>query len=377
MYNRTETLSGAEARAFLRNWLRENGIASRLADSLTMGELNEAWVDQSNATLEKLRARGASPAAPAPAPAAGNETAAALMLQALSLVQGKAALDEDRVRELIAERLQPLETRYTFVLEQGKEAKTERREHAFFPLVLACLKAGIHMWIVGPAGSGKTSLVGAAASLLGREHRSVSVCAQTTKTDLLGFIDANGIYRPTAFREAFEKGLVFCLDEADAGNPNVLAVLNSALANGEMTFPDGQVKRGEGFVCIAAANTWGNGASGGYVGRNQIDAATLDRFFFLELPLDEGLEASFLGVEGIASPAFDLSEAGTVSALGWLQEVHAARRNAEKHGLKVVISPRASLMGAKLAALGVGRFWLKKGLLSKSLDSVSAGKLLS
>jgi cobaltochelatase CobS len=388
MYNRNETLSGAEARAFLRNWMRENGVASRLTDTLTMAELNACWLDQTNETLNSHREQPAKapfqPIHTNPLPAgslpAGNETAAALMLQALSLVQGsgKAALDEDRVKELIAERLKPTEVKHTFILEAGKEVKTERREHAFFPLVLACLKAGVHLWLVGPAGSGKTSLVGSAAALLGKEHRSVSVCAQTTKTDLLGFIDANGVYRSTPFREAFEQGFVFCLDEADNGNPNVLAVLNAALANGEMSFPDKQVKRGEGFVCVAAANTWGNGATGGYVGRNQIDAATLDRFFFLELPLDEGLEASFVGVEGVSSPAFVLAEGGIPTSAGcWFEQVQTARKNAEKHGLKVVVSPRATLMGSKLASLGVGFAWLRKGLLSKSLDKVSAEKLFA
>jgi len=376
MYNRNETLSGAEARAFLRNWLRENGVASKLADSLTMAELNEAWTDQSNTKLESLKTERAAVPASVPA-AAGNETAAQLMLQALSLVQTKAALDENRVKELIKEHSQPKEIRHSFVLKDGEEAKTTgRREHAFFPLIVACLQAGVHTWLVGPAGSGKTSVVGAAASLLGKEHRAVSVCAQTTKTDLLGFIDATGVYRSTAFREAFEKGFVFCLDEADNGNPNVLAVLNAALANGEMTFPDRTVKRGDGFVCVACANTWGTGASGGYVGRNQIDAATLDRFFFLELPLDEGLEASFLGFSDIPSPAFDLQEGDVPSSRAWLECVRLARRNAEKYSLKVMIGTRAVIMGEALARIGVGKDWLHKGLLFKSLEKTSQDKLL-
>jgi energy-coupling factor transporter ATP-binding protein EcfA2 len=379
MYNRNETLSGAEARAFLRNWLRENGVASKLADSLTMSELNAAWLDQSNETLQSLWDRPEkAPSLPSVPAAAGNETAAALMLQALSLVQGntKQTLDEDRVIQLIRENSQPRDVRYTFTLQAGKEVKTERREHAFFPVVMACLQTGTHMWLVGPAGSGKTSLVGSAAALLGKEHRAVSVCAQTTKTDLLGFIDANGVYRSTAFREAFERGFVFLLDEADNGNANVLAVLNAALANGEMTFPDKTVKKGEGFVCVACANTWGTGASAGYVGRNQIDAATLDRFFFLELPLDRGLEASFLGFDDIASPVFDLSEGGIPSKRDWLESVYLARDNAERFQLKVMIGTRAVIMGAALAALGVGRRWLNAGLLFKSLEKTSQAKLL-
>ncbi len=89
MYNRNENLSGAEARAFLRNWLRENGVASKVADSLTMAELNEAWTDQSNQALASLKDRKESAAVKpvASIPAAGNEAAASLMLQALSLVQ--------------------------------------------------------------------------------------------------------------------------------------------------------------------------------------------------------------------------------------------------------------------------------------------------
>ncbi len=381
MYNRNETLSGAEARSFLRNWLREAGVASKLADSLTMAELNEAWTDESNTALLALVNRPE----PKPAPvvsslSAGNETAAALMMQALAMVQPKApALDEARILELIREHApkpEPSVVHYSFTTAAGT-VTTERREHSYFPLIVAALSTRTHLWLVGPAGGGKTSLVGAAAGVLGLEHRALSVCAQTTKTDLLGFIDATGVYRGTAFREAFEKGFVFCLDEADGGNPNVLAVLNSALANGEMTFPDATVKRGEGFVCVACANTFGNGATGGYVGRNQIDAATLDRFFFLNLPLDQGLEASLVGVSGVESPAFDMAAGGTRTAAGWLWFVQKAREGAEKHGVKVVISPRATIGGAKLAAAGVGLEWLKKGFLFKALDSLSAEKLLS
>jgi len=337
-----------------------------------MAELNAAWLDITDYTLDSLRSRRES--APQAAVVSGNETAASLMLQALSLVQNKGALDEDRVIELIREHAKPSDVRFSFTLPFGS-VQTERREHVYFPLVVAALTANVHLWLVGPAGSGKTSLVTAASKVLGRECRSMSVCAQTTKTDLLGFIDAQGTYRTTAFREAFEQGFVFCLDEADNGNPNVLAVLNSALANGELTFPDRTVRRGEGFVCVAAANTYGQGATGGYVGRNQIDAATLDRFFFLHLPLDEGLEASFLGID-LPSPFFLLEEGGAITPEAWFEIVRKARNAAEAHGIKAIISPRATLMGARLASLGVGKAWLEKGLIVKSLPADSASKLL-
>jgi hypothetical protein len=94
--------------------------------------------------------------------------------------------------------------------------------------------------------------------------------------------------------------------------------------------------------------------------------------------LDEGLEASFVGVHsGVESPYFYMEAGGVMSPAGWLKSVQTARANAEKHGIKVVISPRATIGGAKLAAAGVGVDWLKKGFLFKALDSLSAEKLLS
>jgi cobaltochelatase CobS len=143
----------------------------------------------------------------------------------------------------------------------------------------------------------------------------------------------------------------------------------------DRTFPDKTVKRHPDFVTVACANTFGGGATSQYVGRNPIDAATLDRFFFVTIPYDEGLEASFIGIEGVASPSFDLSEGGACSELDWFEVVTKARKAAETNGIKAVISPRATMAGAKLSKLGVGKAWLVKGLITKSLDAVSVGKL--
>jgi hypothetical protein len=41
------------------------------------------------------------------------------------------------------------------------------------------------------------------------------------------------------------------------------------------------------FVCIAAANTFGTGADRQYVGRNQLDESTLDRFRIGQIELDD------------------------------------------------------------------------------------------
>ena len=79
------------------------------------------------------------------------------------------------------------------------------------------------------------------------------------------------------------------MDEVDCGNPNVLCVLNAALANKKMLFPGQKkmIKCHKNFRVIACGNTWGNGKCGDYAGRNRLDAATLDRFVGIEVDVDE------------------------------------------------------------------------------------------
>jgi cobaltochelatase CobS len=88
----------------------------------------------------------------------------------------------------------------------------------------------------------------------------------------------------------YEDGGVFLFDEIDAADSNTLLVLNSALANGQMALanrPDAPVARKHpDFVAIAAANTFGTGADRQYVGRNQLDESTLDRFRIGQVEMD-------------------------------------------------------------------------------------------
>jgi MoxR-like ATPase len=86
---------------------------------------------------------------------------------------------------------------------------------------------------------------------------------------LTGFKSASGEYISTEFREAFEKGGLFLFDEIDASYPQAVLAFNAALANDYMDFPDKRILRHKDFYCIAAANTFGQGADRQYIGRNQ------------------------------------------------------------------------------------------------------------
>ena len=104
------------------------------------------------------------------------------------------------------------------------------------------------------------------------------------------------VFLGTQFLDCYENGGVFLFDELDAADSNVLLVINSALANGHLSVPsrhDNPVaKKHPDFVCIAAANTYGRGADRQYVGRNELDESTLDRFRIGTVPMDydESLE---------------------------------------------------------------------------------------
>ena len=252
--------------------------------------------------------------------------------------------------------------------------KPSKREHFMLPLVLACAKAGIPALLVGPAGTGKSTLCESVAKYLDLDFDGMSFGPQTSKADLLGFVDASGTYQESALVRLATQGGLFLGDELDAGHAGVLTTLNMALANGHISTPRGLLKKHISFYFIAAVNTYGNGASREYVGRNQLDAATLDRFAAIDLPLDEGLEAHICGIEGVASPSLDLTAGGLVSPREWLEIVRKFRAALEKLKIRAIASPRASLYGTKLCG-AVGKTHLLKMLLFKGLDSDAVARI--
>jgi hypothetical protein len=167
---------------------------------------------------------------------------------------------------------------------------TDGLRHKSFDEILKYIAANISTILVGPAGSGKTQIAVQCAEALGRTHYSISVNEHTSKTDFMGYMDANGKIVKTNFRTAFEEGGVFIIDEIDAANPNILTIINSALSNGFCPFPDGMVARHNDFLCLCTANTFGEGESVHYIGRNILDAATKDRFATVFVDYDSEIE---------------------------------------------------------------------------------------
>lgn len=216
------------------------------------------------------------------------------------LLSGKVnvANDDSQLREVIdalAKRVATLEANKPQVVKHqiqvnNLEPVNVGLVHRMTETVIEMLSVGLNVFLYGPAGTGKTSIAKVAAKALQVPCYCQSVCAQSSVIMLSGYQDAHGNYVPSAFRKAYEHGGVYCLDEIDAGNANVLTWLNSAIDNGECTFPDAVIKRHVNFYCIATGNTVGNGATKEFLGRNPIDGATLNRFRRVEIDIDPSLE---------------------------------------------------------------------------------------
>lgn len=206
---------------------------------------------------------------------------------------GKSILQLDVIREIIAELAEEIiEHKVPRRIEIIDISTQELRDVSglipeSFDRVLQLAMLRRNIMLVGPAGCGKTYLAKQISEALGLDFSSISCTAGMSESQLLGWLlptGANGQfeYRAAPFITMYEKGGVFLLDELDSGDSNTLMILNQALSSNQFTIPQRLenpiARRHPDFVCIAACNTYGQGADIMYVGRNQLDAATLDRF---------------------------------------------------------------------------------------------------
>jgi hypothetical protein len=269
---------------------------------------------------------------------------------------------ETRAREIATEEIAKIKStgpaHVIWEINGTPLAKIEGTHHTALPRLLKLHAAGFRAFlVVGPAGSGKTTLASQMATALSLEFSSVSCSGGMSESALTGraipnLTDGTVTFQGTEFVERYESGGVFLLDEIDAADPNVLISVNSALANGFVPLPNRtaapRAKRHPDSVVIAAANTWGTGADRQYVGRNQLDAATLDRFVgsTIAVDYDRDLETAMIGDANI------------------LNRVWEIRAACESLKIRRVVGTRFALSVARLVKSGVDT--LPKALLACS-----------
>lgn len=203
-------------------------------------------------------------------------------------------------------------------------------KHSKYDQIKSCLMLNIPIYLAGPAGSGKNFTVEQIAKELGWNFYFTNSVQQEFK--ITGFIDAGGKFHETEFYKACtdEKDCIFFLDEMDASIPEVLVLLNAAIANGYFEFPNGRVDL-KHIHFVSAGNTVGTGADELYSGRMVLDQATLDRFAIIEFDYDKNIELH------LTNGNYDL-----------VNFVEGLRKFANKNGIRATFSYRCLTMVTKL-----------------------------
>lgn len=209
------------------------------------------------------------------------------------------------------------------IVKEGEVREVTGNVHHMFESVLKFVERDVPVYLVGPAGSGKNVLAKQVAEAMGLPYYYTNCVTQEYK--LTGYGNAAGLLVETPFYKAFTKGGVFLLDELDASIPEVLDVLNMAIANRYCDFPVvGNKQAHPDFRVIAAGNTCGEGANTMYSSRMKLDAASLDRFAIIKIDYSPELE------ELLSGNNKELTE-----------YLRGVRKVAKASGIEMVVSYRA------------------------------------
>lgn len=161
-----------------------------------------------------------------------------------------------------------------------------------FKMVMDDLLVGNNSFLVGPAGTGKSTLAQKIAyAMAGRMEndggppplRELNCSQWTSPIEIKGGQTMDG-YQEGLLIECWQNGWVLIIDEIAKLDANTAGLFNGPLA--KAADPDAIIFNGRGeaikkhpnFGCIATGNVLGKGTSSAYVANNKQDPSLLDRF---------------------------------------------------------------------------------------------------
>jgi len=301
------------------------------------------------------------------APTTDAATALAAALQAAM----SGAMDEDRVRAIVAETavdktalaatIRELLTDADivapvhFTLRDGSSVKVDGVQHPVTAQLAALCAAGVRTWLHGPSGTGKTT---AAVNVAAAAGLAIFVQPPSlTRYDVLGYIDAHGkvVDTPVSRFVRHDGPKCLILDENDAFGDGAQLACNLLLANGHCELPDGSMsinRDGSHLWIVSTANTVGKGATSAYVGRKRMDGAYLDRFdAFPFMGLHEPTERKI--ARGLILGCDSASEETKDSAKSAIDSSLTIRKQVAALGLDLSWSPRKTYALVTLVLSGM------------------------
>lgn len=308
--------------------------------------------------------------------------------------QQEAKLDEGRVKEIVKESFTDIEDAFRKALDEaaeklavlpkrievvtnGNAVEVEGAVHWQFEQVLRWLTAGVQLWLHGGTGNGKTHLMYQIAKATGRKVWVISMDETITVGKLTGFMLKEYVqglcYTP------FKEGGLVVYDESDL-SAVALAAVNALTSNLHFLFPNGEcVERHKDCQFVCLANTKGAGATGGYVARVRMDAATLDRFACLEFHADEALERTLATGKPTKSEKtwshLERSDKDKERLVDWWV-TYCQKARVLTSG-SVIVSQRCVLNGAKAIRAGIPLAEVADSLLFKLVNADTRRNILN
>ncbi len=224
--------------------------------------------------------------------------------------------------------------------------------------MLSSLTENDRILLVGPTGSGKSSIIAQLAARLNWPLRRVNLHGETSVSDFLGTHKArNGevFFQYGILPNTMREGKILVLEEIDAATPEILFVLQGVLEDGgTLTIADNageNVIPHPDFRLVATANTLGLGdESGMYTGTSVLNASHLDRWTTV-------YQVGYLGTEEEAAVIMD-KVPGINHALveGFVNLATAVRKAVAEEELFMTFSTRRLLaLARKSKSMGVDK----------------------
>lgn len=154
--------------------------------------------------------------------------------------------------------------------------------------VLLALEMGLPVYLWGHAGVGKTTILEQVCAFTNRPFTRIQHTANTEEADIEGqwkVVDGEMRFELGPLPNAMMRGEVYCADEYDFANPQVLSVYQAVLEGKPLRIKSANmtIKPHPNFRFVATGNTNGSGdESGLYMGTQLQNSANYERFAIVQ-----------------------------------------------------------------------------------------------